>query len=538
MNTQLKQITISKLYSPIAISRNYLIKKYSSFYYSFPFQCINNLISNEKCEIVAKFKDYLIYDDDTEFLNVFWSLNDIYPKFKQVVNFYTCYSRIFPNYIILPENDFMYKNLRKKQKIIDNLNSRNAKIKNSNLMKQSVINKNLFFNSFIKRFINTSNTNNDNIFHIYVSSIKKPNDEKEKNQSFLYENKCLFDESESSLKIIMSNFGGFNTKKRTKKSLSTQNSRNFLPQKTNLYKIIESNNNNNHIFTYVNKKYNYNEHLSNKYNFRLKRQNKYLVTKDNITNTFSTNCTNTRIASIKTKSSKNTNSCNLTKLIKNKRNDLKIDVSSELTKILVNTRLNTITNFNKNSVFHKKVHTVLTSLDKSLKKKLISKPVATCPLKVKLEKRKTNMSKKVNNCIRNNKFNSSLFKSFTDTLKTINDKKQTIEYFNKINEINKLKEKYFSLYLNKKIKGSNTNNYQIKNLKKNIEKKNCNTIFVKIEKANLVNRIKFINGLKTVNKWNKITTTNLHKKNKSTFNRNNLITKKFLLVKGNSYLYK
>ena len=131
MSTQLKQITISKLYSPIAISRNYLIKKYSSFYYSFPFQCINNLISNEKCEIVAKFKDYLIYDDDTEFLNVFWSLNDIYPKFKQVVNFYTCYSRIFPNYIILPENDFMYKNLRKKQKIIDNLNSRNAKIKNT-----------------------------------------------------------------------------------------------------------------------------------------------------------------------------------------------------------------------------------------------------------------------------------------------------------------------------------------------------------------------------------------------------------------------
>lgn len=532
MNDHSKQKTSSILHAPIVISKNYLIKKYTSFQYSFSLLCINNLISKEKCEIVAKFKDFLIYDDATEFLNTFVPLNDIYPKLKQIVNFYNCYSRIFPNYIILPENDFIYKNIRKKQKLINNLNSINNNVKNTNLIKQSTIQQNLFFNSIVQRFIEASNTNIDNIFQIYISSIKKTNDENEKNKSFLCEKKCLFEESESSLKIIISNFGEYKTKKYLKKSLSTQNSRNFLPRKSNLYKILESNNNNNHILTYANKKYNYNEHLYNKNYFRLIKQNKYLLTKENITSTFSTNCTNTGITSEKLKSNKNINSYNLTKLVKNKRNNLKIDVSSETAKISVNTRLKTITNFNNKSIFHKNVHTVLSSANKSLNKKLLNTPVITCPLKNKLEKRKINISKKGNNFIRNNKCNFKLFKTFTNIQKNINSKKQKIEDFNKISEINKLKEKYFNIYLNKKQKIPNAYNNKVKNLKGQNTKKNTNVLLVKIEKANLTNKIKFTNGLKNLNRGAKVN-ENLHMKNKSAMNKNNLSTKKILLFKNN-----
>ena len=524
-------------YTPNSISKNYLLKKYNSFQYSFSLQCINNLISNEKCQIVARFKDYLIYDDATEFLKSFFSLDEIYPKLKYIVNFYTCYSRFFPNYIILPENDYLYKNLRKKQKVIDDINEKNTKLQNKNLLKKSLFKKKLFFDSAIQKFINTSR-NNDTVFNIYISSIKKANEENEKQSSFLFENnKCLFEESQTSLKIILSNFKENevrNNKKYLKKSLSTQNSRNFLPRKSNLFKILESSNNN-HIFTYINKQYNYNEHIKNKNNSRLNRQNKYLLTKENITNTFSTNCTNTGITNLKAKNNKNINSCNLTKLIKNKRNNLKIDVFSELTKISVNTKLKTISNLNKNSIFHKKMRTVLTSVNKSSFKKLLTKPVFKFPLK-KIEKNKTSITKKLNNFIRNNKNNFTIFKTFSETQKN-NINKKHMDDFNKISSINKLKEKCFNLYLDKKFKNSNANN-QIKNLKKSNDKKDNNNILLsKIEKINIINKNKLDNELKIINKRNKLT-GKLHKKNKSALNKNNLLARNLLLFKTNYYICK
>ena len=111
-----------KLYLSKRINHN-LYKKYSDFKYSYSLMCTNNLISNEKCEIVARFKDFLIFDDLTEFLHEFCPRQKLIPKLKYIFNFYTRYSRIYPNYIIIPENKFLYKNLRKKQKVIDENNA-------------------------------------------------------------------------------------------------------------------------------------------------------------------------------------------------------------------------------------------------------------------------------------------------------------------------------------------------------------------------------------------------------------------------------
>ena len=33
--------------------------------------------------------------------------------------FYEKYSKVFPNYVILPENKYLFKNIEKKQRIID-----------------------------------------------------------------------------------------------------------------------------------------------------------------------------------------------------------------------------------------------------------------------------------------------------------------------------------------------------------------------------------------------------------------------------------
>ena len=103
-------------------SKKRLSIKYNSFENSYSLICINNLIYTENCHIVARFKDFLYYDDDTEFINKFFYKNDLKKILKKVFNFYSKYCKVFPNYMILPENEFLYRNLRKKQKLIDQFN--------------------------------------------------------------------------------------------------------------------------------------------------------------------------------------------------------------------------------------------------------------------------------------------------------------------------------------------------------------------------------------------------------------------------------
>ena len=48
----------NKIYEKEKIIHNYLLSKYSKFEYSYSLVCINNLIFNEHCRIVARFKDF------------------------------------------------------------------------------------------------------------------------------------------------------------------------------------------------------------------------------------------------------------------------------------------------------------------------------------------------------------------------------------------------------------------------------------------------------------------------------------------------
>ena len=113
---------LSKEFSPFLFSKKVLYHKYSKFEYSYSLLCTNNLIFNEKCRIVARFKDYLVLDDSTEFLRRFYFKKELTNRLNKIYNFYESYCKIFPNYMILPENQFLYRNIRKKQKMIDAFN--------------------------------------------------------------------------------------------------------------------------------------------------------------------------------------------------------------------------------------------------------------------------------------------------------------------------------------------------------------------------------------------------------------------------------
>ena len=104
------------------LSKKYLYNKYTKFKYSYSMICTDHLIFNEKCRIVGKFKDFLIFNDNTEFIDKYYNYKDLEERLKNVFFFYEHYCKIYPNYMILTENRFLYKNIRKKQKLIDALN--------------------------------------------------------------------------------------------------------------------------------------------------------------------------------------------------------------------------------------------------------------------------------------------------------------------------------------------------------------------------------------------------------------------------------
>ena len=142
-----------------------LFKKYSSSSYSFNTICINNIIYNEPCLIVAKFKDYLIYDDNTEFLRKFYNSLETKYKLYRILELYENYSKIFPNYLVIKEKKFMYKNIRRKQKMIDAFNQikleeeeNRKKIKEQNDENKE---ENILFTDLVKNEIKTFQKDNN-----------------------------------------------------------------------------------------------------------------------------------------------------------------------------------------------------------------------------------------------------------------------------------------------------------------------------------------------------------------------------------------
>ena len=101
---------------------NKLIKKYSSNKYSFNTISINHIIYNEPCQIVARFKDFLVYGDYAEFLRNYYYLGESVTRLIKILNLYDKYSKIFPNYLVLNQKEYMFRNIRKKQKVVDALN--------------------------------------------------------------------------------------------------------------------------------------------------------------------------------------------------------------------------------------------------------------------------------------------------------------------------------------------------------------------------------------------------------------------------------
>ena len=179
-------ILLKKLIHQTFIDKYYQDK---NFYNS---KVIEDIINNEPTHVVAEFKDYLIFGDDSEFLQKNYNNKEIRKYLPKIFNYYESCSVIFPNYVILPESKYIYKNIQKKQKVIDiqqEQEEKLEKIKNGlNKAKNGENGKNDIYNLFNTKAINSilGQTNTSNINKIFGINNGNKNENDNENSEFLF----------------------------------------------------------------------------------------------------------------------------------------------------------------------------------------------------------------------------------------------------------------------------------------------------------------------------------------------------------------
>ena len=113
----------------------YLVEKYKTNENNYNNNIINDLINKKKSKLVSNYKDNLLLNENIEYLRRYYNTNETIIRLSKICNFYLLNSQIYPNYIKINESKYMFKNIRKKQKLAD------------------AFNKNKFFDSEIKRSI-------------------------------------------------------------------------------------------------------------------------------------------------------------------------------------------------------------------------------------------------------------------------------------------------------------------------------------------------------------------------------------------------
>ena len=100
------------------ICQSYIFQKYNCTKSFYNIKKINEILQNKQSKYVGDFKEYLIYEDYTEFLKQFFNKSEIKKTMPKILNFYKEYCKIYPNYIPLTESKYIYRNIKRKQKII------------------------------------------------------------------------------------------------------------------------------------------------------------------------------------------------------------------------------------------------------------------------------------------------------------------------------------------------------------------------------------------------------------------------------------
>ena len=128
----------------------YHYKKYFDIHYDN--LIVENLMCNGRCHLVAVFKNYLIEDDNSEYLRRFYKYRESAPRLKKLFLYHEETSVIFPNYTPLIESKYLYNNVIRKQRVIDeqqDLENIRNELKLNKRIKENLNSEDKVFNSTV-----------------------------------------------------------------------------------------------------------------------------------------------------------------------------------------------------------------------------------------------------------------------------------------------------------------------------------------------------------------------------------------------------
>ena len=259
-------------------ARYKLIKRYDKPLSYHDVKMINDILYNEKTHYVEAFKEYLIYEDYNEFLKRYYKSFELKIKLPKILIFYEKYSKIYANYTVIPESKYMYKNIKRKQKMIDQM--QNNDINNSDNEEEEEENEEMSNTVFSSTIMNS-------IFNKTLSTLNKSNIDGNSEQSinnFLSQINNIENNANNLNKIIAETDGKSN--KKYQKNI-------ILPFKINKKILTNNTTNNNKQQNQKNRiQINKNEFLNNRMNNNTKSKNldvQFTYSKKSFLNEINTN---------------------------------------------------------------------------------------------------------------------------------------------------------------------------------------------------------------------------------------------------------
>ena len=195
------------------------VKEYRHDKNFYNIKVIDDILCNENTHFVSEFKEYLLMGDDSEFLQKLYKLKQSYKYLPSIFQYYSSCSMIFPNYVIFPERKYIYKNIQRKQKLIDLLQEQDdkyLKIKKGEIKQES---NSLFFNT---KEINSilQQTNTSNVNKLFGVDGKNNEEENETPNDIMN----LIETAEKEAKILKKNSNFLKFQKKTDNKNNTTNS--------------------------------------------------------------------------------------------------------------------------------------------------------------------------------------------------------------------------------------------------------------------------------------------------------------------------
>ena len=236
---------------------------------------INEILSNSKTHLVSTFKDYLLFDDFSEFFKRYYNGKESKHRIKKNSNFLFKELFIYPNYSSLEEGKYILCNIIKKQMLL-NKQKRNKYYLNNELKKNFFEKKNKVFNnkiyddifeqqkseSFINLLFGLDNKNKENSEQIENNEIEEidkiikmielnENSYMQKPQDKIIVNKIISNKNNKNRNLFRKNF--------SKTNILSQENRTSINNRirNNIEEIKDSSNRNSNNIYSKNKMVNY-----------------------------------------------------------------------------------------------------------------------------------------------------------------------------------------------------------------------------------------------------------------------------------------